>query len=135
MDPQTIMAMLMGVQGGPPGMPQGGMPMAPEAPDTGMELPQGPGMQGPPPPQFASTDPSVIQQILAQLTGVRQADHQQLAQEQDSVLQSIMQAMGIGGVNPNSGFSEGAMAPQMMPEQIPGQTGPPMMQPPAPQGY
>jgi hypothetical protein len=127
-DPQALMAMLMGGGGAPPSPDPGMMP------DPSMaQGPPPPDMQGPPPPQFQSTNPDFIQHILGMLTGARAQDHAQLAQQQDSVLASIMAAMGIGGVDPQSGFAEGATAPQMGPEQMMGGgTGPSMMAPPAP---
>lgn len=120
MDPEMLMQMIMG--GGGAGAPpaSGGMP-PPGAPPAEMGMdPMAAMMAGAPPqagPSFPSTDPSVLQQLLSQLGEMRQGDHMALQQEQDSVLMTLLQAMGIGGVDPMSGFAEGGEQPMTLPEQ------------------
>ncbi len=97
----------------PMAMAGGGMPMEGMVPPMGMEAGASP---------FPSTDPGVISEILSMLMGMREQDHASLEMQQDEVLMGILQAMGIGGVDPMSGFAEGGMPPMPMDEQMPPST-------------
>lgn len=105
------MPMPMDTPMGPP--PMGGLPgmMTP-----GMDNSMMPTAMGA--PQFASTDPSVIAQILSMLEGLQQSDHAQLGKQQDEVLASVLMQLGIlGAPDTGAGFAEGGM-PMLPPEQL-----------------
>ena len=125
MDP-AVLAQMMG--GAPPapdmgmGLPPMPGPMDPMMQDPamamGMAPPGGMPSLGPGAPQFPSTDPSVLSQILGLLGELRSTDQMALQSQQDSVLMELLSQLGVGGLAPDAGFVEGGGMPMMPPEQM-----------------
>lgn len=116
MDEEAIMGMMAGLapEGVPVGGLEGGDPMGGLAPE-GPALPQNP---------YPSTDPAFLDQLFAQVLQAREADHQNLAGDQEAALaQSAMFQALIGGAPMGPGAGQEAQAVGINPTVLPAPPG------------